>query len=212
MRTESARPPAVPLEAGIGPANPPCPACGEPLFGWVTTPEGAPARRCEACRLGVVGEPGDEAEALAALERLRIDDAEGPRYRIANRASLAAWIGGKGWVPIGADMRYLFTPESVRRLVAARDQELARARWRPGAGIVAMWGTLLNSFTWGRNIAPGALGRAVAAPAPRRWQRAQDAFISVVATPVVLLAAVLLETGGALAGRGAVLDLALRPQ
>ena len=27
--------PVVPLEAGAGPDNPPCPACGEPLFGWI---------------------------------------------------------------------------------------------------------------------------------------------------------------------------------
>jgi len=205
-----ARPSTVPLEAGIGPANPPCPACGEPLFGWATAPDAAPVRRCEACGLGVVGDPGDEAEALAALEQLRVRGGDDPRYRIANRASLQASLGGSGWALIEAGSRYLLTAEAVRRLASGRDQQVARVRWRPGASVVSMWGTLLNSFTWGRNVALGALGRAIATPAGRQWQRAIDAFISVVATPLVLLAAVLLETGAALGGRGGVLELTLR--
>lgn len=207
---EATRPPTVPLEAGIGPANPPCPVCGEPLFGWATAPGGEPVRRCEACGLGVVGDPGDEAAVLDSLERLRVEGGDDPRYRIPNRASLAAWVGVSGWAPIEAGSRYLLTPEAVRRLVSARDQAVERVRWRPGAGIAAMWGTLLNSFTFGHNIALGALGRAAARPARRPWQRGLDYFISVVATPVVLLAAVLLETGGAIAGRGGVLELTLR--
>jgi hypothetical protein len=97
----------------------------------------------------------------------------------------------------------------VRRLASGRDQQVARVRWRPGSSIASMWGTLLNSFTWGRNIALGALGRAVATPADRRWQRGMDATISVVATPIVLLAALLMETGAAVAGRGGVLELTL---
>jgi hypothetical protein len=210
VAAESTRPPEVPLEAGIGPANPPCPVCGEPLFGWAEAPDGAPVRRCEACGLGVAGEAGEQAEALAALDRLRVES-EGLDYRIANRASLAAWIGGTGWAPIDAGGGYLFTPESVRRLVAARDQELVRCRWRAGAGVLLMWGTLLNSFTFGRNIALGALGRATATPAGRGWQRGLDGAISVLATPVVLLAALLLESGAGAAGRGGVLELRLRP-
>jgi len=37
-----------------------------------------------------------------------------------------------------------------------------------------------------------------------------DATISVVATPIVLLAALLMEAGAAVAGRGGVLELTLR--
>ena len=210
MAPNGARPRTVPLEAGIGPANPPCPACGEPLFGWATAPDAAPVRRCEACGLGVVGDPGDETEALAGLEQLRVRGGDDPRYRIANRASLQASLGASGWALIEAGSRYLFTAEAVRRLASGRDQQVARVRWRLGASVVSLWGTLLYSFTLGRNVALGALGRAVATPAGRRWQRALDAFISVVATPLVLLAAVLLETGAALAGRGGVLELTLR--
>jgi hypothetical protein len=207
---EAAGPRTVPLEAGIGPANPPCPVCGEPLFGWATAPGGEPVRRCEACGLGVVGDPGDEREVLEKLDRLRIDGGDDPRYRIPNRASLQAWLGGGGWAPIETGTRYLLTPEAVRRLVAGRDQEIARLRWRPGASIAAMWGTLLNSFTFGRNVALGAFGHAAAWPARRPWQRGLDCLISVLASPIVLLAALLLETGAALAGRGGVLELSLR--
>ena len=47
--------PHVPLEAGASPVNPPCPACGEPLFPWVGMPVGSGiAHRCEACGLGVL--------------------------------------------------------------------------------------------------------------------------------------------------------------
>jgi hypothetical protein len=203
------RPPAVPLEAGIGPENPPCPACGEPMFGWARTPSSKPVLRCEACGLGVVGDPGDEAAAMRALEGLRVDAGDRLRYRIANRASLAASLGTSGWDSIEAGSAYFFTPEAVRRLVSGRGQVLARRRWVAGASIASMWGTLMNSFTWGRNIAIGWLGKATAEPAALGWQRGMDRVISVLATPLVLLAAVLLEAGAALAGRGAVLELTL---
>jgi hypothetical protein len=206
----TARPRAVPLEAGIGPANPPCPVCGEPLFGWVTTPESVAIRRCEACGLGVAGEPGAQETVLEALERVRAGGGDDLGYLIANRAGLAAWLGGGGWAAIEPGARYLLTPEAVRRLAAARDQELVRVRWRPLASIALMWGTMLNAFTWGRNIALGAFGRATATPARQPWQRALDVLISVLASPVVFVAAVLLESGAAAAGRGGALELRLR--
>ena len=48
---QSERTRVVPLEAGAGPENPPCPACGEPLFGWIGEKPGlpGPVRRCESC-------------------------------------------------------------------------------------------------------------------------------------------------------------------
>ena len=207
---EGVRRPTVPLEAGIGPENPPCPACGEPLFGWVTAGS-EPVRRCEACGLGVIGEVGDEAEALRALERRR-KAGSSMRYLIDNRSSVQASLGEKGWVAIEPGGDYLFTPEAVRRLVSDRGQLVAGVHWRPGPSVVRMWGTMLNSFTWGRNVALGAIGRAPPVPAAKRWQRAMDATISVLATPVVLVAALLSETVAGLVGRGGVLELTLRPR
>ena len=195
----------VPLEAGAGPENPPCPACGEPLFGWIDLRAGlaGPVSRCESCGLGVVGEPGGIGEALAALDRL----SEGDVTRISNRAGFAAWIGGAGWAGLAPGSRYLFTVEAVRRLVANRDQVVTRARWSPSAGIATMWQTILNGFTFGRNVALGALGRASAVPAEKPWQRRLDGLICIVVAIPALLAAVPLELTAAATRRGGATSL-----
>jgi hypothetical protein len=192
--------PVVPLEAGAGPDNPPCPACGEPLFGWIDARAGlaGSVQRCESCGLGVVA-AGDLESALATLDR---QTSEGT-IRIADRSGFAAWIGGAGWAGLEPSTYYLFTAEAVRRLVANRDQVVS-TRWAAGAGIALMWQTILNGFTFGRNVALGALGRAGAGPAERPWQRRLDAMISVAvaipamifAIPMELLAATL-RRGGA---------------
>jgi hypothetical protein len=199
--------PVVPLEAGAGPENPPCPACGEPLFGWIDErPELAgPVKRCESCGLGVVGEPGGAEEALAELDDFR----EGETLRIPNRAGFAAWLGGAGWAGLEPGRHYLFTPESIRRLAARRDQVVKSVHWSPGAGIATMWQTVLNGFTFGRNVALAALGRGTSVSAERPWQRRLDALISIVVAIPALLVAVLLELGAAALGRGAALSLRL---
>lgn len=195
----------VPLEAGAGPDNPPCPACGEPLFGWLDAQPGlaGAVSRCESCGLALVGGPSDTAEALAALDRL--GGANG--VRIANRGSLSAWIGGAGWAGLEPGARHLFTVEAVRRLVANRDQVVRRARWSPGAGIATMWQTLLNGVTFGRNVALGALGRGEAVPAERPWQRKLDTLITVVAAVPALFAAIPLELATAATRRGSTVSL-----
>jgi hypothetical protein len=199
------RTPVVPLEAGAGPENPPCPACGEPLFGWIDSRPGlgGPVARCESCGLGVVGGGGDVGEALAALDR----QGNAEEVRIADRSGFAAWIGGAGWAGLEPDSRYLFTTEAVRRLLANRDQVVTGARWSPGWGIATMWQTVLNGFTFGRNVALGALGHSTAAPAERPWQRRLDAMISVVVAIPALLAAVPLELIAAALRRGGATSL-----
>lgn len=195
----------VPLEAGAGPENPPCPACGEPLFGWIDQRPGlrGPVSRCESCGLGVAGEPGGVREALSALDRL----SEGGTTRIANRASFSAWIGGAGWAGLEPGAQYLFSVESVRRLIANRDQVVTRARWSPGAGIATMWQTVLNGFTFGRNVASAALGRGKAVPAERPWQRRLDALICIVVAIPALLAAIPLELTAAATRRGSTISM-----
>ena len=199
------RTPVVPLEAGAGPENPPCPACGEPLFGWIDERPGlaGPVSRCESCGLGVVAAPGTAAEALRELDRLGADGV----VRIANRAGFSAWIGGAGWAGLERGASYLFTPEAVRRLLAGRDQVVRGARWAPGASVAAMWQTILNGFTFGRNVALGAVGRSAAAPAERPWQRRLDGLISVVVAVPVLIVAVPLELIAAGLRRGSVISL-----
>ena len=198
----------VPLEAGAGPDNPPCPACGEPLFGWIDTQPGlaGPVRRCESCGLGVVGEAGDTDDALAALDRLGSHDA----IRIPNRAGFAAWLGGAGWSGLEPGARYLFTPEAVRRLVANRDQVVHRVRRRPGAGLAVMWQTLLNGLTFGRNIALGTLNRAESVAADKPWQRRIDIAITVLAAIPALIASLPLELVAAALRHGSTLSLKLK--
>jgi hypothetical protein len=202
---ELERTPVVPLEAGAGPENPPCPACGEPLFGWIDERPGlaGPVSRCESCGLGVVADPGEAADALRELDRLEADG----RLTIANRAGFSASLGGAGWAGLERGSRYLFTVEAARRLVARRDQVVKSARWAPGAAIAAMWQTLLNGLTFGRNVALGSLGSASAAPASRSWQRRLDAVISVVAAIPALIVAVPIELAGAALRRGGVVRL-----
>jgi hypothetical protein len=204
---ESTHPHVVPLEAGAGPENPPCPACGEPLFGWTSARPGlaGPVSRCESCGLGAVGGPGDAEETLRELDRL----GAGGRLTIANRAGFAAWIGGAGWAGLTPGARYLFTVEAVRRLVAQRDQVVKSARWSPGAGIATMWQTILNGFTFGRNGALAALGRSTAIPAEKPWQRRLDALIAIVVAIPALLVAVPLELIAGVLGRGNAISLDL---
>ena len=197
--------PVVPLEAGAGPDNPPCPACGEPLFGWIDLRPGlaGPVSRCESCGLGVVGEPGGAAEALRELDRI----GAGQAVTIANRGGFSAWIGGAGWAGLERGAGFLFTVEAARRLLAHRDQVVKRARWAPGAGIAAMWQTILNGFTFGRNVALGALGRSAAVPAEQPWQRRLDALISVIVAIPALIFAVPMELIAAALHRGSVISL-----
>jgi hypothetical protein len=199
------RAPTVPLEAGASPENPPCPACGEPLFGWLAEQErlGAPVRRCEACGLGVVGVSDGTEEALLALDRL----GDQGRARIVNRASFACSLGGAGWAGLEPGAHYLFTVEAARRLVADRDEVVRRRRWAPGASFMVTWQTLLNSVTFGHNVALAALGSGRAAPAEERWQRRIDALASVVLAIPAAVFAVPVELAAAVFRRGAVIDL-----
>jgi hypothetical protein len=205
MSSARQKTPVVPLEAGAGPDNPPCPACGEPLFGWIDRRAGiaGPVSRCESCGLGVVGGAGSVEEVLHDLDRL----SDGETIRIANRGGFAAWIGGAGWPGLEPGAPYLYTTEAVRRLVANRDQVVTAARWAPAAGIATMWQTVLNGFTFGRNVALGALGRARAVPAERPWQRRMDAGISVVVAIPALLFAMPVELISAALRRGGALSL-----
>lgn len=195
----------VPLEAGAGPDNPPCPACSEPLFGWLAPKPGGrdAVRRCESCGLGVVGADADAGEALRLLDALGANG----EARIANRAGLAAALGEAGWAGLEPSSRYLFTIEAVRRLVARRDQVVKSRRWVPGRSIALMWQTLLNSVTFGHDLALGALSAAEPTRARRPWQRGIDGLVTVVLALPALLVAVPLEAFGAAIGRGAVVRL-----
>jgi len=205
---DTQRTPVVPLEAGAGPENPPCPACGEPLFGWLAAQPGlaGPVRRCESCGLGVVGKGASPEEALRELDRLGGVDA----IRIANRDSFASSLGSAGWAGLAPGARYLFTVEAVRRLVAHRDQVVVAGSWVPGASIAATWQTMLNSVTFGHNVALAALSEHEAVPADKPWKRRIDALASIVLAIPAMLIALPVELVGGLTKRGSELRLRLQ--
>jgi hypothetical protein len=178
------------------------------LFGWIDERPGlaGPVSRCESCGLGVVGDPGSAEEALRALDRL---GEPGRSATIANRGGFSAWIGGAGWAGLESGVRYLFTVEAARRLAARRDQVVKASRWSPARGIAGMCQTILNGFTFGRNVALGALGHSAAVPAEQPWQRRLDAVISVVVAIPALLVAVPLELAAAALRRGGAIALRL---
>jgi hypothetical protein len=93
----------------------------------------------------------------------------------------------------------------VRRQIARRDQVVASCRWVPRARIAATWGTLLNSVTFGHNVALAALGSGVAAPADKPWKRRIDALASIVLAIPAMIIALPIELAGGVFRRGAVL-------
>ena len=199
--------PTVPLEAGAGPENPPCPACGEPLFPWIELPvESGLSHRCEACGLGVLSRTGTAADAVSDLER-GADDEGAIVYE--NRASLQARFTGGAWSGIGTDRAYRFTPDSIRRLVANRDQVVDSSKWMPGAGILRMWQSGINMFTFGHNLALGRFGRAHETPARKPWRRRLDTFITVVLAVPSMVFAIPFELLAGLVGRGGVYRIRL---
>lgn len=194
--------PTVPLEAGAGPDHPPCPACGEPIFVWVQLPvETGLAHRCEACGLGVLVRTGTTADAIADLEQGAAEDGS---LVFENKASVQSHFTGGAWSGLGTEHAYRFTPESIRRLVATRDQIVDETRWMPGTGILSMWQSGINMFTFGHNLALGFFGKAVATPARKPWREWLDRFITVVLAVPAMLFAIPIELIGGLFRRGGV--------
>lgn len=206
--------PHVPLEAGAGPDNPPCPACGEPLFPWVGMPVGTgTGHRCEACGLGVLVlndiparpdleanfDPGTTEGALKALDQELAADGS---LEFMNRASLQSGLTGGAWSGLGTTGNYVFTPDSLRDLVAHRDQVVTGLKWQPLRAIAQLWQSGINLFTFGQNSALGALGKAHAVPGRRTWHRAIDWFITFALAIPALAVAIPLELLGGLFRRG----------
>lgn len=199
--------PTVPLEAGLSPENPPCPACGEPIFNWLLLPvESGIAHRCEACGLGVLRGTATTAEVLADFDR---GEGEDGWFVYLNRESLQASFSGGAWSGLGTDRDFRYCPEAIRRLVSVRDQVVKRSRWLPGKGILTMWQSGINMFTFGHNLASGRIGSAAATPATKPWQRSLDLFITVTVALPVLIFAVPLELIGGLVRRGGAYRLQL---
>jgi len=189
-----------------------CPACGEPLFGWLLVESGyhgsqndsVVLERCERCRLGVAADlaPADSASALLGFAR-QISDGR-LELRVANRASLQASLGGNHWSALEPKRRLYPTPQSLPSLAAAAGLEIEELSCgHRGQGQAWMWQTILNALTLNENFA-----RKVRAGTLRpggAWGRLKfgiDTVVTVLAALPVAIVSVPLELCAAMAGRG----------
>ena len=189
-----------------------CPACGEPLYGWLVVGAGENGRpsdsivleRCERCRLGVAAnlEPANSTSALLGSAR-QVSDG-GLELRVANRASLQASLGGNHWAALEPQRRLYPTPDSLPPLAAAAGLEIEELRFpRRGQGQTWMWQTIINAFTFHENFALKVrAGTLRPASARGRLRFGIDAIVTVVAAVPVALVSAPLELIASLSGRG----------
>jgi hypothetical protein len=198
---------AVSLEQAAEPGAPRCPACGEPLFVWVEA-QGWGVRedelilRCENCGLAVESDAVPSPKVAAAiLDRSPV--------RSANAASLQAWLGAENWAALRpGDRGPKLTPAAIAALSERAGRRVERIRQPAGAGIAAMWQTLLNLLTFHRDFAAeAASGRLRPGGGRGRAAYLVDVAITVLAGIPTALLAVLLEGGALLARRGGVLEI-----
>ena len=189
---------------------PPCPACGEPLFGWVVVGSRRPERpgevvldRCEACGLGI------------AHDRRSVDLAPPPDGTIAapNRRSWQAGLGAGHWAAIEPHARGVYpTPAALALLCDRAGLEPLRVRQPPlGINQVWMWQTLLNAFTFHDNFALDVVrGRLRPGNSRGLAAFAIDALVSVVAALPVAIVSLPLELLAVVAGRGGLIEAKVR--
>ena len=189
-----------------------CPACGEPLYGWLLVGRGENGgpndsvvlERCERCRLGVAANlaPANSASALLGSARQGSDGRV--ELRVANRASVQASLGAGHWAALEPERRLYPTPESLPPLAAAAGLEIEELRFpRRGQGQAWMWQTILNAFTFHENFARKVrAGTLRPGNARGRVRFGIDVVVTALAALPVALVSAPLELIAALIGRG----------
>jgi hypothetical protein len=195
-----------------------CPACGQPLYGWIAVAASDPelrrtfvVDRCEECGLGVTRGAGDPEQILerASAESMRSRTLE---IRAPNRASWQAGIGGDRWAALELpDQRLHLTPRALPLLLDRHGLEAVRVRQTPlGRNQIWMWQTLLNGFTFHTNFALAVLRRRLTLRTARGLPSfAIDAVVSALAALPIALVSVPLELLACLARRGGELAITL---
>jgi hypothetical protein len=181
-----------------------CPACGEPLYGWISVSATDPrddrtyvVDRCESCGLGIARIEGADSEA----DEL----APGTERPLPNRASWQAGIGGDHWAAIELPAKpLLLTPRAVELLLAKRGLRATRMRNTIfGRNQIWMWQTLLNVFTFHDNFAREVVaGRLTPRTSRGLFAFAIDAAISILAAIPIALVSLPLELVAVVLGRG----------
>ena len=189
-----------------------CPACGEPLFGWLLVAsrqhrhanDSIALERCERCGLGVAANltPASSASALLGLARQTWDGRL--ELRVANRASVQASLGGSHWAALEPERRLYPTPQSLPALAAAAGLEIEDLSCpHRGRGQGWMWQTLVNAFTFHENFARQVRAGTLRPVGARdRLKFGIDAVVTLLVALPVALVSVPLELCAALAGRG----------
>jgi len=186
-----------------------CPACGQPLYGWLQldTPAGPTLlERCENCRLGLAAGLGPEDAANELLADAGSLGGGALELRVANRDSWQARLGGVNWAALEPGRGLYPTPGALELLARKSGLTLAGIRSPRWAGQLWMWQSLVNAFTFTHNFAIGVrngLIRPSGGFAARLKYRI-DAVVTVLATPLVLVVSIPLELVAALAGKGGV--------
>jgi hypothetical protein len=187
-----------------------CPACGQPLYGWLEleTPAGPSLlERCENCRLGLaagLGQADVSNELLADARNLPGGELE---IRVANRDSVQARLGGLNWAALEPGRGLYPTPQALELLfekTRLSRVDLNSPRW--GRSQVWSWETIVNAFTFNHNFALRVRsGSMRPSGVMDRLKYAIDAIVTVLATPLVLVVSVPMELIAALRGSGGVL-------
>jgi hypothetical protein len=188
-----------------------CPACGEPLYGWVVVGgEGGrghePERvldRCEACGLGIAHE----------TDQVPLEAGEGGPISVPNRRSWQAGLGGSHWAPLRLEPRGFYpTPEALARLLDRAGLEAQRLR-QPALGTnqLWMWQTLMNALTFHDGFAVRVLGGRLGLPDARsRVTFALDLVVSLVAALPVAVVSLPLELLAVAMRRGGLIEAEVR--
>jgi hypothetical protein len=197
-----------------------CPACGEPLFGWLLMDSGERGRssdsivleRCERCQLGLAAGAAAASPAAELLGSARQISNGRLELRLANRASIQAALGGRHWAALEPQRRLYPTPKSLPALAAAAGVEIEELGYpRRGQGQAWMWQTILNAFTFNENFARRVrAGSLRPRGAVGRLKFGIDAVVTaLLAIPVAIVSAPL-ELFAALTGRGGELVAVVR--
>jgi hypothetical protein len=182
----------------LGESSRACPACGQPLFGWLeldTLAGPTLLERCENCRLGLAaGLTADDVshELLAQARRLPDGRLE---LEVANRDSIAARLGGQNWAALDPGRGLYPTPEALRLLAPKAGLEIVRlGSPRRRRALLWMWQTIVNAFTFNQNFALKVRrGELHPSGFAEQLKYGTDAVVTVLATPLVLLVAIPME-------------------
>ena len=193
----------------------PCPACGSALYGWSAAHDPLDRGRkvvldhCEVCGLVVTraADPPDADLELAPL--LELLGGGRLELTVPNRRSIQAGIGGAQWAGLEPELRRLhLTPDSLRRLLAARGFQLGEVRTPfTKQGRAMMWQTLINAFTLRDNFDRNAKRGLISTETAReRWAYRLDRVVSILVAIPTLIVAYPLEAIGSALGRGGVIE------